>query len=180
MRTLASLLLLVAAVSGGCETENATHAIVANAYPPAADGGIELDDSVVYRAWWTTVLFAEPIVAGARSETERAVKGSDYAYAILARGWDPESGTTPEHLLALRSKEKLSVKRGATLTIRVSDETFDGDCAHGAALDQDDADFITARIFPGNFAGSSYDAATCTLTKRATDPAMDDLDSSAD
>jgi hypothetical protein len=64
----------------------------------------------------------------------------------------------------VKSSAKLAVTRGSTLTIGVSDATFVGRCAAGTALSQDDADFITQRIFPGDFAAVTYDAKTCAAT----------------
>jgi hypothetical protein len=94
----------------------------------------------------------------------RVVKGSDYAYALLAPGWDPESGSPPSALLPVRTISKLSVDRGDTLRIVISDATVLGNCATGTPLAQADADFITQRIFPGEFVGQHYDAASCTVS----------------
>jgi hypothetical protein len=161
---LATLLTLgLLALGTGCETDNATHAIVANTYPVVADG------STVYRLWWTTTLFHEPIVPGATSDEQRVVNDRDYAYALVAYGWDVASHKRPEHLLAMRSNSQLSVERGQTLHIRVDDQTFLGNCAAGQPLSQDDADFITQRIFPGDFAGLTYDAASCETSPLAAD-----------
>jgi len=44
----------------------------------------------------------------------------------------------------------------------VSDGEFVGNCAAGSVLGEDDARLVVERIFPGDFAGSSYDPATCT------------------
>ena len=144
-----------------CETEDPTMAVVADAYPAVGDAGAAGEVSV-YKAWWSTTLVADPVAPGGESPAQRAVPASDYAYALLAPGWDPSSGAPPSRLVAVRSTTKLSVGRGDTLRIAVSPESFDGDCAAGKPLAQDDADFITQRIFPGDFAGVTYDAKTCT------------------
>jgi hypothetical protein len=73
----------------------------------------------------------------------------------------------------VKSKTTLSVKRGDTLHVRVSDITMTGNCGAGQPLSQSDADFITQRIFPGDFAGGAYDAATCTFVPNATDAGTD-------
>jgi hypothetical protein len=157
------------ALLSGCETGTPTHALVENAYPPAADGGALADQLIVYRLWWTTTLFHRAIPPGQSSDEQRVVNDRDYAYALVARGWDPGASARPEQLSAMRSRDELSVERGATLQIRVSDQTFLGNCAADQPLSQADADFVTQRIFPGEFAGLSYDAASCTTSQLAAD-----------
>jgi hypothetical protein len=118
--------------------------------------------AVVYRAWWSVTYFATPVPAGGESSANRVVTSTDYAYALLAPGWDPDAGAPPTTLVAVRTKDKLTVGRGATLHIAFSDETADGNCAAGLPLPQDVADLITKSVFPDEFSGISYDAATCT------------------
>jgi hypothetical protein len=102
----------------------------------------------------------------------RVVPAADYAYALLARGWD-ERSRAPTTLIPVRTKTKLSVKRGATLTIALSAESLVGDCAAHEPLAQEEADFITERVFPGAFANQTYDAATCTTRPRHDDGGAD-------
>jgi len=153
-RTVVLSLLLGAAA---CETPDATSAVVDNAYPEATR-------VVVYKAWWAATLFKEPVVPGASSDIERSVPESDVVYALLTPGWDPASGSPPTRLVAVRSKDKLVASRGDTLHIVVSDATFRGSCDAREPLSQEDADFITQRIFPGDFANAVYDARSCTTT----------------
>jgi hypothetical protein len=162
--SLAALLL----VGPGCETETPTSAVVENAFPATADAGeTSVNAQVIYQVWWRTTLFTAPVAPGATSEVERTVPGTDYAYALVAEGWDPESATLPTRLLALRSTDPLSVARGEILHISVGPSRFVGDCAAGMTLSEHDSDLITTRIFPGAFAGRRYDPATCTLTAAA-------------
>lgn len=147
-----------------CNDDPAT-AQVDNAYG-VMDGGA--GSSVVYKAWWSSTLFTDPISPGASSDPQRAVTNTDVAYAIIARGWDPTSTDPPPSLVVLRSSTRLTVVRGDDLHLVVSPNTFVGDCAHASVLSQDEADFITERIFPGDFAGFHYDAASCTLTAAPT------------
>jgi hypothetical protein len=157
LRTLVlcgAALLLGAASLVACETETPTSAVVDNGYPA----------TVVYRAWWEVTYFADPVPGGTTSAEERSVPATNVAYAVLAPGWDPAGAAPPATFVALKSKTSLSSTRGETLHIAVSDQTFLGNCAAGQPLSQDDADFITQRIFPGVFAGATYDAKTCTLT----------------
>ena len=162
MRPMKPLVLFGALLSltvSACDTGDPTQAVVDNDYPPPDAGAGP--QTVVYKTWWVTTLFPDPVSAGQSSDAERAVPAVDYAYAILAPGWDPTSSAPPATLLAVRSKVKLGAARGDTLHIAFSDAAFDGICGAGSSLSQDDADFITTRIFPGDFAGVHYDAATC-------------------
>jgi hypothetical protein len=156
-----------------CETSDPTNAVIQNAYPPVANGGNAATQNVVYRGWWSVTLFANPGAAGATADPERAVASSDYAYVVLAPGWDPGSTTPPTSLLPMKSKAPVVANRGDTLSIVVSDQTFSGNCKTGTPLSQDDADFIASRIFPGQFAGVTYDAAHCMATAIERDAGVD-------
>jgi len=87
---------------------------------------------------------------------------------VLAPDWDPASKTPPTRFVVLQSKAPLALRRGETLHIVVDDQTFTGSCAAQQPLSQDDADFITQRIFPAEFANATYDAKTCTTTPTST------------
>jgi hypothetical protein len=163
------LLLGLAGLAGavGCDTGAATYAVVDDGYPaPAGDGGTGPQD-VIYRAWWSVTYFAAPLAAGAESDANRVIPATDYAYAVLAPGWDPTSGVPPTRLLPMRTKATLTVARGDTLHVVFSDATATGNCAAAQPLTQDEADLITKSIFPDEFAGATYDAATCTVTTSA-------------
>ncbi|MEO7037796.1 MAG: hypothetical protein ABI548_27765 [Polyangiaceae bacterium] len=157
--------LVCSSLLSACETSDPTQAVFDNRYP-AADAG-PAGGMTIYKGWWSAAQLPEPVSPGAESDPVRVVKGSDYAYALLAPDWAPESGTPPPTLLAVRTTAKLSVNRGDTLDIVISDATILGNCAGGKALSQEDADFITHRIFPGEFAGLSYVAATCVTSPSA-------------
>ena len=144
----------------GCNTSDPTSAVLANQYPPAIDAG-SADSMAVYKGWWAVTQFADPVAAGQVSDPVRVVQGNDYGYALLAPGWDPSSSTLPSTLIPLRSASKLSVARGDTLNFVVSDDATVGNCSAGKPLTQEDADFITQRIFPGEFANVNYDATLC-------------------
>ena len=145
---LALALVTATAALSGCNDTAAT-VVVVNGY-----GG-----AVVQKVWWNQTLIVGPIDPTATSAAERAAPGSDFAYALISLGWPP----APEYTqpIALRSMEKLSVARGAQLTIDVFDTTFAGNCAATTGLDAATAAFITERIFTGDFAGGTYDAAGC-------------------
>jgi hypothetical protein len=160
-RTLALTLLLGVAA---CETPDPTSAVVDNAYPASPDPPITGPQIVVYKVWWAATLFEEPVAPTGSSDVERSVPTSDIAYALLAPGWDPASGVPPTKLVPVRSKNKLAAPRGDTLHIVVSDDTFRGSCDARQPLSQEDADIITKRIFPGEFANVTYDAKTCTTS----------------
>lgn len=143
-------LLLLLFLCASCKTEDASSAVVENG-----------SGAVIYRAWWSETLFADPIDPGAASEAFRTTPGTDTAYVLLAPGWDRASGAPPTSFVVLKSKQPLEVKRGDELHIAVSDTTFDGNCGAGSPLPPGDADFATKRIFAGELEGFDYDAATC-------------------
>jgi len=156
LRVLAVSSLVVAFAA--CDTEDASKAVVENGYR----------QTVVYRAWWVATYFPEPVAGGATSTEQRSVPASDFAYAVLAQNWDPASATPPAAFVVVRSKAPLSVARGDTLHITIDDQTFTGSCAADQPLSQEEADLITQRIFPGEFANVTYDAKTCTTTPAAS------------
>jgi hypothetical protein len=162
-----SVLLLGFALTG-CETPDATQAVLDNDYPAPAAGSAA-QQTVVLEAWWQVALFAEPVAAGTESAPVRAIQGTDEAYAVLAPGWDPSSSTPPATRIPVRVRDALTAQRGSTLHIHVSPDAVVGDCSTGAPLAQDDADFITQRVFPGDFASVTYDAATCTAAPKSRD-----------
>ncbi|MEO8902632.1 MAG: hypothetical protein ABI488_11545 [Polyangiaceae bacterium] len=161
--------LVCSSLLWACEPSDPAQAVFDNQYP-AADAGTAAT-MTVYKGWWAVAQLPEPVSPGTESDPVRVVQGSDYAYALLAPDWDPESGAPPPSLLPVRTTAKLSVHRGDTLDIVISDATVLGNCAAGKALSQKDADFITQRIFPGEFAGLSYDAATCVTSADAASAA---------
>ena len=144
----------------GCETINTT-VVFDNRYPASATNAL-----VVYRAFWHAVEFTTPFPPGASSEPESTVPASvNPAYVVLTPGLDPASDAGPggpTSFVVLQSRSGFSVSLNGTLRIPVDDVTFAGNCAGGSVLTQDQADFITERVFAGDFAGLRYDAATCT------------------
>ena len=158
-----ALSLLLLAFAAACETPDPTKAVVENAY----------SGTVIYKAWWAATLFDAPVLPGEASDEQRSVPETDFVYALLAPGWDPDSGSPPARLIAVKSKQKLVANRGDTLHIVVSNGTFAGSCDAAQPLSQEDADFITRRIFPGDFANVTYDARMCASLVPAPDPAAD-------
>jgi hypothetical protein len=184
---LLPLLLSLSSVSiSACDTETPTQALIDNAYPPPPDGSAgPAPAMVVYRAWWVTTYFPAPVAPASSSGELRSVPATDFAYAVLAPGWDPSSATRPTTFVLLKSKQRLSAARGETLHIVVSDATFAGSCDAHQPLPRGDADFIAASIFPAELSGFTYDAATCTMTATpdgGADAAADaaDADDAAD
>ena len=168
----------VGAIGGAfaaCNTSDPTQAVVDNGYPALPDGGDPATQTVVYASWWSVTLFSTPVPAGAESDPARAVTSTDVAYAVLAPGWDPSSTTAPAALIPVKTATSLHAERGDTLHIVVSDATVIGNCAAGKPLSQEDADFITQSIFPGLFAGVTYDASTCVATPIPVDAGRDGL-----
>jgi hypothetical protein len=172
--------LLSIALGGplGCDTENATTVVVDNDYPSIPDGGDAMTEMTVFKVWWVTTLLPDAVRPGGEGQVQRTVPNTDYAYAVLAPGWDASSRTPPSKVLAARSVGRLALARGDTLHVHVSDGTFLGNCAAGTRLSQDDADFITRRIFPAEFAGVTYDAQHCATSPASTDGGDDATDGS--
>jgi len=162
-----------AGISAGCSDQETT-AVIVNGYPTTADGGFDSAKSIaVYKGWWLVTVFTDPVAAGTDSDPHRVVSGNDAAYVILAPGWDPTSGTTPTVLVPAKTNGPIAVSKGDVLSINVDDAHVTGNCATGHPLAQADADFITQSIFPGDFTGFTYDAATCTLTPIPADAGAD-------
>jgi hypothetical protein len=135
-----------------------TYVALDNNYPASA-----MTPLVVYEGYWQAVAFSTPIPPGASSGPQSTLPASDNtAYVVLAPGWDPNSSTPPTALVVMQSRKGFAVDLNATLHIPVDDTTFAGNCAAGNMLTQSQADFITQIVFPGTFAGLSYNAATCT------------------
>jgi len=155
--------------SAACATEDPTAVVVDNDYPVVLDGGDPATERTVYKGWWVTSLLPDPVAPGGEGAPQRTVPNTDYAYAVLAPGWDPSSAPPPTAFVAARSSVKLTANRGDTLHLHVSPDTFDGDCAAGRPLSQEDADFVTQRIFPAEFGGGAYDARRCVVLPAAAD-----------
>jgi hypothetical protein len=160
--SVASVAPLAVFVSA-CGTEDPTMVVADNLYAPP-DGGDRSKEISVFKVWWVTSMMPDPVAPGGEGEAERTVPSTDFAYAVLAVGWDPSIATAPTRLIPARSSVKLTAARGDTLHVDISDATFLGNCAAGKPLSQDDAELITTRIFPGEFEGVAYDAATCTAS----------------
>jgi hypothetical protein len=167
-RLLLSFAVFASAAAAGCSSDAPTQIVVDNDYL-RVEGGAAAAPMTVFKVWWATTLLPDAVGPSGEGQTQRTVPNTDYAYAVLAPGWDPDSGAPPSRFLAAKSLLRLQAVRGETLHVRVSDDTFAGDCADGKPLSQDDADLVTQRIFPGEFAGLTYDAATCVATAAPTD-----------
>jgi hypothetical protein len=173
-KVLASLLAsgLLAPVTFGCagfpDSAPQTFVVLENGYPPTPN-----DALVVYDAHWQNVSFScQPLVPGAASAPQSIVPASpdNTAYVVLAPGWDPKSPTPPTAFVLLQSRNGYAVALGNTLDIPVEDVDFEGNCAADTHPTQDQADFLTQIVFPSDFAGRRYDAATCTTTLNGVAP----------
>ena len=150
--------LALASFALACDKPQTT-VILDNNYPASPTGAL-----VVYRAHWQAVSF-ENITPGSSSDPQSSVSASENsAYVVLAPGWDPASSAPPTSFVVMQSRAGLDLHFDDTLHIRVDDTTFIGNCGARSFLPQAQADFITQRIFPNDFASLRYDAATCTTT----------------
>ena len=160
MKQLHPLLAVCCVVlSTACGTQDPTTVLVENAYVVEAGQ----PPMTIYRVWWATSLFDEPLASSASSTAQRGVPATEFAYALVAPGWVPLDSAVPTRLIALKSKQRLTAERGELLQIRVSPLTFDGDCGAGSPLSRSDGDLITRDVFPGAFADSTYDVTTRTV-----------------
>jgi hypothetical protein len=156
-----ALLLSAAGAASGCDAPPTATVTLANEYP------VSKNPLVVYDAYWQAVSFrGAAIFPGSSSAAQNTLSCSaNTAYVVVAPGWDPTSGAPPASLLVLQSRgDGFGVDLGDALTIPVDDTTFQGNCAAGSPLTQAQADFITQRVFPGDFTNLHYDATTCVTT----------------
>ena len=157
---------LLAPIEYGCagfpDAAPMSSVVVENRYAPTPDRAL-----VVYDAHWLNVSFqGQPVPPGASSDPQVAVPASadNAAYVVLAPGLDPTSTTPPTTFVVLQSRSGYALALGDTLTIPIDDVGFEGNCAAGSRLTQEQADFLTQIVFAGDFAGLQYDASTCTTT----------------
>lgn len=143
----------------GCDTPS-THIVFDNRY--SQEAAVPL---VVYDALWVASSLPAPLLPGASSGPLGTVPASaNTVYAVLAPGWDPASGSLPASLVASQSRSGFAVELDGTTHVPIDDTTFAGNCAAGSPLTQEQADFLTQRVFANHFAGLAYDAATCTTS----------------
>ncbi len=159
VRSLQVIGASLACLAIGCDTPS-TYVVLGNRYPLAATNAL-----VVYRGFWQDVAFETPIAPGSASDPQPTVPASaNTAYVLVAPGLGPSGVATPTSFVVLQSRDGFSVSLDNTLEIPVDDTTFAGNCATSGALSQEQADFVTKRVFAGDFDGLSYDAATCTTS----------------
>jgi hypothetical protein len=148
---------LLFAAAAGCDSPHTT-ATIDNQYPSGS-----APELVVFTAFWQSARFSTPIPPGSASDPQNTPSASENtAYVVLAPGWDPSSASLPLSFVVLQSKAGFAVHIGEALVIPVDDTGFAGRCAVGSFLTQDQADFMTQRVFADTFAGLHYDASTCT------------------
>ncbi len=158
---VALLTASLAVAASGCDSHPTTSVVFDNAY------AARVPPLVVYRARWEATSFADAVAPGTSAGAQETVPTSgSLAYVVLAPGWDGVS--PPASLVVLESRTAYGVHLNDALRISISDATFAGNCAAGSSLSQAEADFITRRIFPSEFAGLKYDAATCVATVDAS------------
>jgi hypothetical protein len=150
--------------AAACVSGPTTSVVLDNDYPPSSG-------YVVYRAYWGSVSFSDPVFPGSSSEVKDTIPAStNTAYVVLAPRWDPDAGSppTPTSFLLLQSIDGFGLRLGDTLHITVDDADFAGNCAVGSHLSQAQADFITQFVLPDVFPDAApslqYDPALCTMS----------------
>ena len=133
--------------------------VLDNNYPPSET------PLVVYHAFWQAVSFQMSVSPGFSSDPQTTIPASaNTAYVLLAPGWDPASSDAPTSFIVMQSRNGFGVHLNDTLHIPVDDAAFAGNCAATSNLSQDQADFITQRVFASDFTGLTYEPATCTTS----------------
>ncbi len=145
MKKLAVLLGLFAC-------DDATMIVVDNQYS---------DGTNVEMVWWSETLVPDVVAPNAESPAYRTGPATDYAYALLDHG--------DGQLVAVHTTATLTAQRSSTLYVVIAGPTVDGDCQTPGSrpLTQAEADVITQSIFPAEFEGAIYDAATCKTARPA-------------
>jgi hypothetical protein len=136
MRRFALLLLLAS-----CESSDATYAAVSN---QLGDGG-----ATVYKVWYRTTLFTEPVTPGNDSPVHVVAPGGDVAYVLLVAEWDPNTG--PKGPLVPAITPLVGVDKGDIARIVVAKDAIRTACTGtptSGPLAQDEYDHIRLRIFP--------------------------------
>lgn len=137
-----------------------TTVVLENRYPATDAKPLVIFDAIFHAVSFDGL----PLRPGAASSPVDTLPTSGgTAYVVLAPGWDPASGAAPKELVVLRSRQDVEVHLNDALTLAVDDTTFEGNCATGSRLAQDEADLVTQRVFASHFVGVAYDAATCTI-----------------
>lgn len=169
-RAAAALLCGVAfAVESACQGD-LSEAVVVNDMP--ADGPEPL---TIYKVWYRSTLFLDPLAPGEQSESLRIGPGAEPAYALLAPAYDADAGTP--RLMPARTKDVIRSEAGETVRLVFSPATAFIGCGGAAGLSREDYDTIRERIFPGDIV-APFDPAGCTSQGRSGQEAG--TDSAAD
>ena len=139
-RSFATLVATVALVAG-CQTDP-TEAVVVNALPANA-----AEPLTVYRAWYLSTLYVDPVAPESQSEQLRVGAGAEPAYALLAVAYDPEVG--PVRLVPARTRENVRLEAGETARVVFSASSSLIGCDGPDGLSREQYEFLAARIFPG-------------------------------
>ena len=136
---LALLATMLVSATSACATSDPTQAVVVNAFT---------DDYTVLKVWYRSELFIETVPKGAESSEHRVTTGSEYAYAIVTKGYDSEAGVPTGPLVVVRTTKPLPVARGDTVRITLSEATTVAECFGSPRLGQAEYERIAQRIFP--------------------------------
>jgi hypothetical protein len=123
-----------------CDGSDATYAAVQNRH-----------DTTVYKAWYRTTLFADPVTPGNDAPVHLVAPGGGVAYLLLAPGWDPDAGPPP--MLSAAVTGTVDAEKGRIADIVVSKDTLRTACTappNVNPLAREDYDLLRERIFPGD------------------------------
>lgn len=150
-----------AALGAACQPD-LSEAVVVNELP--ANGPEPL---TVYKVWYRSALFLDPVAPGGQSETLRIGPGTEPAYALLALAYDPDAGAP--RLVPARTKDVIRSEPGDTARLVFSPATALIGCGGTVGMSREDYETIRQRIFPGD-TFAPFDPAGCTPQP---DPAQD-------
>jgi hypothetical protein len=136
------LVLAVMRLAPGCQGD-LSQAVVVNEYPANVT-----ERYTVYKVWYRSTLFLEPVSPGQESGALRIGPGTEPAYALLAPSFDVDSGMRT--LVPARTREPVQTGPGDTGRLVFSPTGALVGCGGPNGLSREDYDVITTRIFPND------------------------------
>jgi hypothetical protein len=159
MRTLEAVAMLSAFTMVACDSDATV--VLDNRYPSTSG-----EPQFVYRAQFMQAQWDTAVPPQSSSVPESTLETSgDWAYVLLAPGWDARMDAGPQSFVVLKSYETIAAGAGKDVRIAIDDTTFRGRCAAGSFLTQVEADAITNAFFSDALDGFVYNASDCTTTK---------------
>ena len=143
-RALSACVLVSAALrlAPGCQGD-LSQAVVVNEYPANVP-----EPYTIYKVWYRSTLFLEPVSPGQESGASRIGPGTEPAYALVTPSFDADGGTRT--LLPARTRNVVQTGSGDTGRLVFSPTAALVGCGGPNGLSREDYDIITTRVFPGD------------------------------